>query len=108
MREEKSAKLPPEVRQVVVALCADYDRRERALRCHSATPDVLSLYETLNRGIDRAIAEICEARICTDMRRDIGAKRGARRTPLYFMSEGTYKRRKRDTQHRIAETLHLL
>jgi hypothetical protein len=108
MREEKNAKLPPEVRQVVVALCADYERRERILRRQSATPDVLSLYETLNRGIDRAVAELCEARIRTEMRRDIGAKRGARRTPLYFMSEGTYKRRKRDTQHRIAEALHLL
>ena len=101
-------KLPAEVRQLVIALCADYDRRERILRRGAATPDVLSVFESLNRGIDRAVAETCEIGIRTDIRRDIGAKRGARRTQLYFLSEGTYKRRKRDAQHRIAEELHLL
>ena len=107
-RYKLEKRMPLSLDRTIVGLCGDYDRRERVLARSAAAPEVLAQYERLNRGIDRAVAEICEARIRTEMRRDIGAKRGARRTPLYFMSEGTYKRRKRDTQHRIAEALHLL
>jgi hypothetical protein len=57
---------------------------------------------------DKTVAEVCEDGIREQIRLDIGAGRGARRTPLYFLSEGTYKSRKRDTKWRIAEELKLL
>lgn len=107
MSEMKDS-LPPEVGRVVIALCGDYDRRERILRHGEAAPEVLSTYEALNRGIDRAIAEVCEESIRTQLRRDIGERRGARRSPIFTISEGTYKRRKRDTALRIAKELNLV
>ena len=100
--------LPPEVGRVVIALCGDYDRRERVLLRGEAAPAVLSSYETLNRGIDRALAEVCEEGIRTQLRRDIAEKRGARRTQILTISEGTYKRRKRESALRIARELNLL
>ncbi len=105
---DKSEQLPLGVNRVVVALCGDYDRRERAIRRREATPEVLSSYTALNRAIDDALAEVCEEGIRVQMRADIGAGRGARRSPLYFLSEGTYKKRKRAAKYRIARILNLL
>lgn len=103
-----SDRLPPEVGRLVIALCGDYDRRERILRRAAADPEVLATYERLNRGIDRAIAAVCEEGIRTQLRLDIGLRRGARRSPIYCIGEGTYKRRKRASQYRIAKELRLL
>lgn len=101
-------KLPIEVGRVVVALCGDYQRRESILRRGSAPPDVLAQYESLNRKIEDAVAEVCEEGIRRQILLDIGSRRGARRSPLYFLSEGTYKRRKRASQYRIAKALKLV
>lgn len=101
-------RLPPEVGRLVIALCGDYDRRESILRRAAADPEVLAYFEHLNRGIDRAMAAVCEEGIRTQLRRDIGLRRGARRSPIYCIGEGTYKRRKRASQYRIAKELKLL
>lgn len=110
MRARRSSEppLPPEVGRVVIALCGDYDRREGVLRRGEAPPEVLCTYESLNRGIDRAIAAVCEESIRTQLRRDIGERRGARRSPIATISEGTYKRRKRESALRIARELNLV
>lgn len=100
--------LPPEVNNVVVALCADYDRRAELLRRHEAPAEVLELCYRLNSGIDRALAEVCEEGIRNDIRRSIAERRGARRSLLPILGEGAYKRRKRDSEYRIAEVLRLL
>ncbi len=92
----------------MVALCGDYERREQAIRRKSAPEAVLSSYAALNRSIDRAVGEVCEEAICRQMREDIGAGRGARRSPLYMLGEGTYKRRKRSAKYSIARNLNLL
>lgn len=101
-------KLPPEAQRVVIALCADYDRRERALCKGDADAAVLANYACLNRTIDRAVAAVCEEGICRQIRADIGARRGARRTPLYYLGEGTFKRRKRAAEYHIAKALSLV
>ena len=106
--QNKKDRLPPEVGRLVIALVGDYDRRESVLRRSAAEADVLAMYDALNRGIDRAVAEVCEVGIRTQIRRDIGDRRGARRSPIICLSEGTYKRRKRETQYRIAKELRLL
>ena len=110
MSHTSTASLPPEVGRVVVALCGDYDRRERALRSDKATAsrETLRHYNMLNRAIDRALAEVCEEPIRHQLLHDIGERRGARRTSIITMSEGTYKRRKRDSTYRIAKELRLL
>ena len=107
-RYKLERKMPLSLDRTIVGLCGDYDRRERVLAHSDAPPEVLAQYERLNRGIDRAVADVCEDGIREQIRLDIGAGRGARRTPLYFLSEGTYKSRKRDTKWRIAEELKLL
>lgn len=106
--QDKKDRLPPEVARVVIALCGDYDRRESIIRRSAAEPDVLAMYDALNRSIDRAVGEVCEVGIRTQIRRDIGDRRGARRSPIICLSEGTYKKRKRETQYRIAKELRLL
>lgn len=100
--------IPLEVDRMVVAICGDYDRRERILRRSAAAPEVLAYLAELNRTIDRAVAEVCEAGICRQIRLDIGERRGARRTPLYCLGETTYKRRKHDAKIAIAKALHLM
>ena len=107
-RYKLERRMPLSLDRTIVGLCGDYDRRERILARAAAAPEVLAQYERINRGIDRAVADICEDGIREQIRLDIGAGRGARRTPLYFLSEGTYKSRKRDTKWRIAEELKLL
>ena len=107
-RYKLKKRLPLSLERTIMGLCGDYDRRERVLERSAATPDVLASYERLNRGIDRAVAEVCEDSIREQIRIDIGSGHGARRTPLYFLGEGTYKSRKRDAKWRIAEELKLL
>ncbi len=100
--------LPLEVNRLVIALCGDYDRRQHILERKCASPDTLAHFYQLNSAIDNAVAEVCEEAICRQMREDIGAGRGARRSPLYFLSEGAYKQRKRAAKYRIARSLNLL
>ena len=108
MTKEKVGNLPTVLNRLIVALVADYERRASILRRRAAAEDVLDRYHRLNRAIDEAIEEVCEPAICRQMRLDIGDCRGARRTPLYFLGEGLYKRRKRAAKERIAQKLGLL
>ena len=96
------------VYQVVCALCLDYDRRDKALKQHTENEKVLLTYRYLNETIDRAIAEVCEEVIRADMRKDIGNCVGAVQTRISYLSEGTYKDRKRKSIEAIARNLHLI
>ncbi len=99
--------LPLDVSRTVVSLCNDYDRRARELIRGEKSPSVLTHYRYLNDTIDAAIAEVCEEGIREAMRRDIGLNRGHRMSPIYFMADKTYKKRKRLSKLRIAEALAL-
>ena len=101
-------RLPPALDRMIVALCGDYDRRAALLRTADAPPEVLESCASLNSAIDGAVAEVCEDGIRRQMLLDIVEGRGARRTPLYFLGEGTYKRRKRDVKLSIARRLKLM
>ncbi len=103
-----SERLPLCVNRLVVALCGDYERRASVLRRQAAAAEVLSRFCALNSAIDEAVAQVCEEGIRRQMREDIGAGRGARRSPLYYISEGTYKNRKRAAKYHIARRLNLL
>lgn len=99
--------LPLDVSRTVVSLCNDYDRREKELLRGEKPASVLTHYRYLNETIDAAIAEVCEEGIRETMRRDIGLNRGHRMSPIYFMADKTYKKRKRLSKLRIAEALAL-
>ena len=108
MTDKHTEALPTVLNRVIVAIVGDYDRRASILRRRAAAPDVLDRYHAINRAIDEAIAEVCEPAICRQIRLDIGEGRGARRTPLYFLGEGLYKKRKREAKESIAKHLLLL
>ena len=105
---EAGVPLPAALNRLIVSLVGDYDRRASVLRRRAAGEDVLLRYHALNRLIDEAIGEVCEERIARQMRLDIGEGRGARCSPLYYMGEGLYKRRKRAAKENIAKKLGLL
>ncbi len=104
----ETVKMPTALDRLIVSLVGDYDRRASILRRRAAAPDVLDRYHALNRAIDEAIAAVCEESICRQIRLDIGERRGARRSPLTFLGEGLYKKRKRDAKWSIARHLSLI
>lgn len=107
-RRKRMDPIPVEVDRLVVAVCGDYERRVRMLRRTTLPPEVRDALVGLNATIDAAIAEVCEVGIRLQIRRDIGERRGARRTPLYCLGEATYKRRKHEAKLSIARALHLM
>lgn len=92
----------------VCALCLDYDRRAKVLEERSEGIDTLLTYQYLNEAIDRGIASVCEEGIRVAMREDIGNHVGLSRTEIYYISDGTYKVRKRKSIEAIAKELHLI
>ena len=94
--------------RIVRYLCLDYERRAKALADRKENENTLLTYRYLNETIDRSIAEVCEEAICEEMRRDIGNGAGVLQTNLTFISEGTYKKRKRKSVEAIARNLHLI
>ena len=109
LRNEQTSKmLPLQVNRMVVALCGDYDRREREIRKNSMDKTTLQYYQYLNDVIDTSLEEECEEAIRKNIREDIGNGVGHRRTQLYYMAAGTYKKRKRNCKYRIAKKLRLV
>ncbi len=102
-----SYELPPSVERAVRAMCEDYERRAAEIRRDKLSPLVLGHYMVLNAKIDGAVASVCEAGICEEMRRDIGNGTGHRFTQLYFLSPKTYKARKKESKLAIARALGL-
>lgn len=100
-------KMPLDVSRAVSSLCNDYERREKALSESTLCPELRESYEALNDAIDRALETTCEEGIRVMMRRDIGLCRGHRMSPIYFISEKTYKRRKNQAKAEIARRLGL-
>lgn len=93
---------------MVVALCGDYDRREKEIKKNSIDKTTLQYYQYLNDVIDASLEEECEEAIRRSIREDIGNGVGHRRTQLYYMAAGTYKKRKRNCKYRIAKKLRLV
>ena len=92
---------------LAVALCADYDRRERAMREGSFSSRTLLEYDYLNRHIYRATIELCDGEEeLRDYIREIGGKIGYAHS-RFTVSEVTYKVRKRRIKENILRHLHL-
>ena len=89
------SRLPLETERAVRALCAGYHRRKHR------TPQLPEERE-INRLIDDALEESCEAGLCETMRQDIAERRGAKYTPAVFVGESGYKERKAEAKRAIA------
>lgn len=100
--------LPSSVVEIVKTLCADYNRRERAIKYGNVTGDVLARYVELNAVIDRALEDI-EVGIRMDMLKDIQNRRGYDFSPAsYCISKNTYYKRKKKLIFDIAKSLALV
>ena len=107
-KEARAKMLPLQINRVVVALCGDYERRQREIEKQTADEKTIEHYRFLNQVIDSALEEECEEGIRKKLREDIGNGVGHRRTQLYYMAAGTYKTRKRNCKYRIAKKLNLV
>ena len=93
--------------RLVVALCGDYERRERMIREGGLPLRMLSELRYLNMKILDAAEEVA----CYDGEifiSEIGEKIGYINSRLDFMSEPTYKRRKSEIKRSIAKKLYLI
>ncbi len=93
---------------LVSALCADYERRARAIEGRSASLRVDTEFRYLNFKIYDAVAECVGEDICEIFIREIGLHTGYANSALNCMCESSYKEYKRRAKRAIAESLHLI
>ena len=100
--------MPGSVVEVVRGVCADYERRENAIKYSSITGAVLERYIELNGAVENAASEFA-----ADLRRNI-IDDVADNTGYDFsqcsavMSRKTYYQKKRKFIHDVAEKLFLI
>lgn len=100
--------LPSTVVAIVKALCADYNRREQAIKSGNVSGVVLVRFVELNEVIDAAFEEI-EGGIRMDMYYDIVKRRGYNNSSLsYYMAKNTYYRRKSKLIYDMAKNFALI
>ncbi len=100
--------IPEGVRDIVKALCADYERRRKVIKERSASPRVENEYRYYNTVILESVTEIVGKKYAEALISDIGSGGGYWQSCSDFLSESTYKRRKRAIINNIAFRLHLL
>lgn len=98
----------PTVDGVVVALCADYTRRKRAIEAREVSRRTDTELRYLNARIFDAVAEVVGEPLAELVIKDIGGRVGYANTKLDCMSEVTYKNMKKRARELIAVRLHLI
>lgn len=93
--------------RLIVAFCADYDRRKLAIELRSVSTRTEMEYKYLNHRIFEGAAEIVGAAYAELYIYEIGSGVGYANSRHPASSESTYKREKQEVKHRIAEKLHL-
>ena len=99
--------IPHTLSAVIVALCADYQRRSVVIEKKNAPFNVIMEYRFLNYRMINAAMEIAGEKDAMAFITEIGKKTGHTRTDT-FMSEALYKDRKREVKANIARKLSLL
>ena len=104
-----TCELPCEVARIVKAICADYDRRARAIRAGIKDSKVLANYTRLNSAVDAALSEIDEPTIRKEMLRDMVAGRGYERSgAVPYICENSYYARRRKVLYLVAKYTSLI
>ena len=93
---------------MVVALCADYERRQGAITERSVTHRTEMEYRYLNFKLLSAAEEIVGVARAEAMIREIGNRVGYAYSELYDVSEVSYKKKKQEVKTNIAKRLHLI
>lgn len=100
--------IPAELDKILIALCADYQRREEIIRRKSAPYNVIMEYRFLNYRIMNATIEIAGSRDAISFIKDIGENVGYADSELWLLSETIYKERKREVKLNILKRLSLM
>lgn len=93
---------------IVVALCADYDRRKNAIAEREISRRVRMEYIYINTRMLNAAGEIVGFAVAESFIREIGSGIGFASSELDCVSESAYKAMKRRIKIKIAENLYLL
>ena len=106
--DEGDRPMPKGVVQIVKCICADYDRRARAIP-YTDNRDVRDTYIRMNTAVDSALLSITEPGIRDLMLRDMVCRRGYERSRAREMICGqSYYARRRKVLRLIAEELALI
>ena len=100
--------VPRDVVSIVRGICADYERREMAIRHSTITGRVLSRYIELNRAVELSLGDI-EVGVRLLILDDVAAGRGYAFSPCSaFYSKNTFYERKKKLVFDIAKELSLI
>lgn len=92
---------------LIIALCRDYETRERAIEEKSCKRRTLMEYEYINRRLSDAAREIVGKDFRTYIH-EIGERIGYAYSRVDGLSETDYKIKKKEVKLNIARKLHLL
>ena len=99
-----TCELPRGVAQIAKAICADYDRRARALHAGIVDEKVRTTYTRLNAAVDEALLRIDEPMIRRALLQDMVLRRGYDRSEAQpFICENSYYARRRHVLYLVAE-----
>ncbi len=93
---------------IVVALCADYDRRRSAVSEGLVSRRVRMEYVYINTRMLNAAGEVVGFAVAESFIREIGSGVGFALSDIDCVSESAYKAMKRRIKTKIAENLYLL
>ena len=102
-----SRKIESTLDTLIIALCLDYRRRERAIEERSASKRTDTEYRYYNFKIYDAVSEIAGARFADQYIDEIGNRVGYAKSTIGCVSETIYKQYKRLIINNIAKRLHL-
>ena len=100
--------LPESVDAVVTALCADFWRRASSIEQGRSRRSTDAEHRYLNYKITAAATEAVGGYEAEFFIREIGEKVGYAKSEMTWISEATYKKRKRAVKVCIAKKLHLI
>ena len=100
--------LPESVDAIVTALCADFPRRVRSIESGLSSRTTDTEHRYLNYKIIAAAVETVGDYEAEFFIREIGEKVGYAKSEMSWISEATYKKRKRAVKLCIARKLHLI
>lgn len=102
------ALMPAGLDAIVIALCADYARRNQVIHSRQAPYNVIMEYRFLNYRIFNAAVEIAGTRDAVEFIDDIGHNVGYANSELIMLPEAVYKIRKCAVKSNIAKRLSLI
>ena len=100
--------IPKTVVEIVCSICADYERRELAIKHSNITGEILSRYVELNEAIESSLVA-CDARVKEYIIMDVAEGRGYDFSPCStLVAKNTYYESKRRFIYEVAKKINLL